>query len=87
MNLALKNFLMIVLKNAVNAVITDATLMTLNHGAFNLQTTAGLWNLAKAAGSVILAREVTVWGPIILNWTRTNADPAVLLPIETKPRV
>ena len=87
MSLALKNFLLIVLKNALNAVLTNTALIALMHGTFNTITRDGLWNLGKATLAVVVGREVVVWGPIILNWTRTNADPAVPLPVAAKPKV
>ena len=71
----MKNFLMIVLKNAVNAVITNAGLMAMLHGAFNMYSRSGWWNLGKAALAVVIAREVVVWGPVVLKWTTTNANP------------
>ena len=71
----MKNFLMIVLKNAVNAVITNASLMVMLHGAFNMSSSAGWWNVGKATLSVVIAREVVVWGPVVMNWTTTNANP------------
>jgi hypothetical protein len=77
---ALKNFLMIVLKNAVNAVITNGGLMTSMSGVFNIHSTNGWWNLGKATVAVVFGREVTVWGPIILKWTTTSADPGATTP-------
>lgn len=71
----MKNFLVIVAKNAVNAVITNAALMTMLHGAFNLSTRDGWWNIGKATLSVILAREFTVWFPVVLGWSSTNSNP------------
>ena len=71
----MKNFLMIVLKNALNAIITNAALMTTMSGAFNIHSSNGWWNLLKSTGSVVMAREVMVWGPVLLKWTSTNAEP------------
>lgn len=71
----MKNFLMIVLKNAVNAIITNASLMTMLHGAFNLYSKAGWWNIGKATLSVVIAREIVVWGPVVMRWTTTDANP------------
>lgn len=72
MNPSLKNFLLVVFKNAVNAVLTNAALMVLLHGAFNTNTSAGWWNLGKATLSVIVGREAAVWIPIVLKWSNTN---------------
>ena len=71
----MKNFLLIVVKNAVNAVLTSGTLAVLNSGTFNFHSTDGWWNLGKASLAAILAREVTVWGPVIMKWSTTNANP------------
>lgn len=75
MNPSVKNFLVICAKNALNAVLTNAGLMALMHGVFNTYSTAGLWNLGKATLVVIGAREAAVWGPIVLKWSTTNANP------------
>ena len=71
----MKNFIMIVLKNALNAILTNAALMTMMHGTFNKYSKDGLWNMGKAALAVIVAREIVVWGPMVMKWTTTNADP------------
>jgi hypothetical protein len=71
-----KNFLMIVLKNALNAVITNAGLMATMHGVFNRYSRDGLWNMGKATLVVIAAREAMVWGPVLLKWSTTNAEPS-----------
>lgn len=77
MSQTIKNILMIVIKNALNAVLTSAFLMQTMSGIFNIHTTDGWWNLGKAIFSVIMAREGAVWIPVILNWTKTNADPSI----------
>ena len=74
MSKTLKLWLIIALKNAVNAIITNASLIAMLHGAFNVTTAAGWWNIGKATLSVVVAREVIVWGPVLLKWTTTNAD-------------
>lgn len=79
MTTGLKNFGMIVLKNALNAVLTNAGLVALMHGEFNAYSTNGLWNIGKATLVVIATREATVWGPILLKWTQTNSDPSVTI--------
>lgn len=77
----MKNFLMIVLKNAINAIITNAALMAMLHGAFNVTTAAGWWNIGKATLSVVLAREFTVWFPVVLGWSSTNSNPPKMIQI------
>lgn len=75
MNPTLKKILIIAAKHAVNAILTNAGLMTMLHGAFNLYSRSGLWNIGKAALSVVIAREFVVWLPVVMRWTNTNADP------------
>ncbi len=76
MNAQIKNFLMIVLKNAVNALLTNAAMMAALPGAFNLHHD-GIINILKLAGSTVMARELAVWLPIVLKWSGTSANPAV----------
>ena len=75
MNRRLKNIFIIAAKHAVNAILTNAGLMTMLHGAFNFYSRAGLWNIGKATLSVVVAREAIVWIPVILKWTNTNNLP------------
>ena len=75
----MKNFIMIVLKNALNAILTNAGLIALMHSTFNTYSTAGLWNIAKVTLSVVAAREIIVWGPIVMSWTTTNSDPSTIV--------
>ncbi len=72
----MKNFLLIAAKNAINAVLTSGALAVLNSGNFNFHSSAGWWNLGKAALSAVIAREATVWLPIVLKWSSTEAAPA-----------
>ena len=74
----LKNFFIIVAKNAVNAILTNSGLMTLMHGAFNTYSKSGLWNIGKATLAVVAAREAMVWGPELIRWSMTNANPSDL---------
>lgn len=75
---ALKNFLLITLKNAVNAVLTDGALMLAFSSTFHLHSWQGVKNLLYSSGIVVGTREATVWGPILLRWSQTNATPATL---------
>jgi hypothetical protein len=74
---SLKAFLIIVAKNAVNAIITNSTLLALWHSQVNF-THAGIVNMVRVAGAVVLARETLVWFPIVMKWSQTNADPSAL---------
>jgi hypothetical protein len=72
-----KSFFIIALKNATNAVLTNSGLLALWHSQVNFSH-AGLINMARVAGAVVLAREALIWGPIVLRWSSTNADPSAL---------
>ena len=76
MNAELKNWLIIALKNAVNAVLASSVLKVLVSGTFQFNSPNDWWNFGKALFSVILAREIMVWLPIILKWSSTSSNPA-----------
>lgn len=73
-----KNFFLIVAKNAVNALIVNASAWFILPANFNFHDTASEWNIAKLALGTIVAREVVVWGPVILKWSNTDANPSDL---------
>lgn len=75
MNPSLKNFLLIVAKNAVNALLTSSAMGAMLPSVFSVHTEAGWFNLLKLAGSTVAAREIAVWLPIVLKWSSTNANP------------
>lgn len=74
LNQTFKNILVIAAKNAVNAIVTNGTLMAMLPGVINLNSTAGLWNVLKVTISTVVAREGIVWLPKIIKWSATNAD-------------
>lgn len=74
---ATRSFLVAVAKNAINAVITNAALITAIHDQFNLSTANGWIHIAKLTGSVILAREIVVWGPKVLAWSQSSDSTEV----------
>jgi hypothetical protein len=78
MSPAIKNFLLITIKNAVNAVLTDGALMVAFSSTFHLHTWQGVKNLLISSGIVVATREATVWGPIVMRWSQTNATPSSL---------
>ena len=78
MNKKLLNILNIFAKNAVNALIVNVTAWWILPANFNLHNTAAEWNIAKLAGGVILSRELLVWGPVVLKWSQTGANPSDL---------
>lgn len=79
-----KNIGLIVLKNAVNAIATSGALAVIDSGNFNFHSADGWWNIGKACLAAVIARELAVWGPIVLKWSTTNADPGVQV-IQTPP--
>ena len=70
-----KNWLTIALKNAINAVLASGILKVLIDGSFHMNSQADWWNFGKSLLSVIIAREVVVWGPILLAWSSTSSNP------------
>jgi len=80
----LKNFGTIVLKNAINAIITSSALSVFMSGTFNFRSMDGWKHIGAACLSAVIAREVAVWGPVLLKWSTTNADPGVQV-IQTPP--
>jgi hypothetical protein len=81
MNLALhpklKRYLIIALKNAVFAVLTNSALVFQWHFIFNFDNWAGVYAVLRATGSVIIARETLIWLPKLLKWAQTDADPNI----------
>ena len=75
MNATLKNILEIAAKHAVNAILTNSGLMLMLHGAFNITSPDGWWNIGKATLSVVIAREALVWIPVLIKWSSTNDTP------------
>jgi hypothetical protein len=77
--MTLKNFLTIAAKNAVNALLVNTSLMATYHSQFYLTGNwQGIIHMLKVTGGVVAAREILVWGPILLKWSSTNADPSAL---------
>ena len=75
MNATLKKVLLISAKNAVNAVLTNGTLLAAMPGVINLHSSDGLWNILKVTVGVIVGREVTIWLPVLLKWSTSNGAP------------
>ena len=76
--LTLRNFLIIVLKNAVNALIVNVGAWLILPANFNFSNKAAMWNIAKLAGVTIFSRETAVWVPVLLKWSQSNAQPGDL---------
>jgi hypothetical protein len=79
MNSNVKSFLIVTAKNAVNAVLTNAALMTMFSGTFHLHSWAGVLNLLKAAGIAVAVREAQIWVPKLLSWS-TSPTNGVAVP-------
>lgn len=78
MNPRLKNILLIIAKNAVNAVITNTALIGMMHNTFNTSSVAGWQALGKATLAVVAGREIVVFLPIVLKWSSTSANPSAI---------
>ena len=76
--LTLRNFLIIVLKNAVNALIVNVGAWWILPANFNFTNKAAIWNIAKLAGVVVFSKEAAVWVPVLLKWSGSGADPNAL---------
>lgn len=69
MNAKFKSFLVISAKNALNAVLTNAALMTTFHDWGKLATKAGWAHVGWTTLAVVGAREASVWIPKLLAWS------------------
>src|ERR1700677_1329197 len=73
-----RNFGIIALKNAVNALIVNGGAWMILPANFNFHNSAAIWNIAKLAGVTIISRETAIWVPGLLKWPTTNAQPGDL---------
>jgi hypothetical protein len=73
--MTVRNFFIIVLKNAVGALIVNVGAWFILPANFNFHNTDAIWNIAKLAGVTVVAAEAKVWIPVLLKWSTTNADP------------
>jgi hypothetical protein len=71
-NPTLKALLVNIGKNAVNAILTNATLMAMLGDVFNVHTAAGWWNIGKATVGVVVGREAAVYIPKLIAWSTTS---------------
>lgn len=78
-----KNVLVIAAKNGVNAVLASGILKVWISG-FHFNSGNDWWNFGKTLFSVVLAREIMVWGPIVLHWSITDADPSLTAQLKNK---
>lgn len=75
MNATLKNILIISAKQAVNVLIVNSSAWWADPSTFNFSNAAGWIHMLKLAASLIISREVIVWGPKILAWSESNGGP------------
>lgn len=76
--MTLRNFFIVALKNAVNALIVNVGAWWILPANFNLHDKSAIWNIGKLAGVTILSRELAVWIPVLLKWSQQGADPNTL---------
>jgi len=76
MNAQVKNFLVISLKNAVNAILVSGILKILFTGSFNFTSRHDWIQFGWSFLSTVAVREAMVWGPILLQWSVTSANPS-----------
>jgi hypothetical protein len=72
----LKAFLIIALKQAVNAILTNGGLMAMMGNHFNFHSWAGFRHVLYATASVIGGREAMVWLPRLLTWSQATDERA-----------
>ena len=72
--LTFRNGLIIAVKNAVNALLVNTGAWLILPANFNFHNAAAVWNIAKLAGVTILSRELSVWVPKLLAWSKVNGD-------------
>jgi len=70
--LTLRNFGIIALKNAVNALIVNTGAWLILPANFNLHDASAMWNIAKLAGVTIISREAAVFIPKLLKWSQSE---------------
>ncbi|HKN69702.1 MAG TPA: hypothetical protein VJX30_01490 [Terriglobales bacterium] len=70
----MKQFLIYVLKNAVNASLAAIVPIWKNYSTYNLSTLHGWLNVGAILGGAVLAREAVILYPQLLKWSQTNAQ-------------
>lgn len=78
MNPRLKLILTISFKQALGAVLASSLIASQWHSIFNFDNHAGQLAVLRLIGSIVLGREIQVWGGKIWHWITTNADPSEL---------
>lgn len=74
MNATFQRVLIISAKNAVNAILTNASLAAMLPKTFTVFTAAGLIAMVKVCAAVVASREAMVWIPKLLAWSQSNGN-------------
>jgi hypothetical protein len=74
----IKSFLTVAAKNAVNAVLTNAGLMAMFSGQFNLHDWHGIFGIMKATALVIASREAAVYLPKLMAWSVSTPEQRIV---------
>lgn len=74
MSSPVKNLLENMAKNAVNACLTAAGPIGVWHSFFYFSNWTGLKHILLIMGSAVVAREVMVYGPKLLQWSASTTS-------------
>lgn len=74
----LKLILTISFKQAVGAILASSLIATKWHFLFNFDNRAGQLAVLQLLGSIVVAREIQVWGSKFGKWLFSNNDPSEL---------
>ena len=69
-----KAVLLVSAKNAVNAILTNATMTVFFPQFMQWHTSDWWWNVGKVALAAVASREALVWVPKLIKWSTTSAD-------------
>jgi hypothetical protein len=78
MNPKLKLILTISLKQAIGAVLASSLIASQWPFIYNFHNRAGQWAVLRLMGSIVVGREIQVWGATVWKWLTTDADPSEL---------
>lgn len=79
MSLRLKKIWEISWKNGLNALLINSALMLKFHDRFNFDNWAGVKSVLFMAGITILAREASIWIPVLLKLSQSAPNPEDVL--------
>lgn len=71
MNATLKNVLVITMKNAVRAILTNTGAWGIDPEHFNVVSVGGVKHILLLAASTIASTEAIYWAPRILKWAQS----------------